>query len=87
MSQLWDIRQPVKTLAENIVRIRYKETTSEDMEEFMCAAIAVVFGVCKPMRLLQLFVVTSRVYKWSVNRVTNPNPVCSHSYTLQCVIQ
>jgi hypothetical protein len=30
VSQLWDIRQPVKTLAEDIVRIRYQETTSED---------------------------------------------------------
>jgi hypothetical protein len=29
MSQLWDIRQPVKTLTEDIVRIRYRETASE----------------------------------------------------------
>jgi hypothetical protein len=33
MSQLWDIRQSVRTLAEDIVRIRYQQTTSEDIEE------------------------------------------------------
>jgi hypothetical protein len=33
-SDLWDIRQPVGTLAEDSVRIRYQETTSEDMEDF-----------------------------------------------------
>jgi hypothetical protein len=47
MNQLWDIRQPVRTSAEDIVRIRYKETTSEDVEDFMYAAITVIFGVCK----------------------------------------
>jgi hypothetical protein len=35
LSELWDIRQPVRTLAEDIVRIRYQETTSEDIEDFM----------------------------------------------------
>jgi hypothetical protein len=38
LSQLWDIRQQVRTLAEDIVRIRYQETTSEDVEEFMCCS-------------------------------------------------
>jgi hypothetical protein len=52
MSQLWDIRQPVRTLAEDIVRIRYQETTSEGIEDFICAAIRVIFGVCKPVMLL-----------------------------------
>jgi transcription initiation factor TFIIIB Brf1 subunit/transcription initiation factor TFIIB len=52
MSQLWDIRQPIRTLAENIVRIRYQETTNKDIEDFMCAAITVIFRRCKPMRLL-----------------------------------
>jgi hypothetical protein len=52
MSELWDIRQPVRTLAENIVRIRYQETTSEDQEDFICAAVTVIFKVCKPVRLL-----------------------------------
>jgi hypothetical protein len=36
VSQLWDIRQRVRTLAEDIVRMRYQETTSEDIEDFMC---------------------------------------------------
>jgi hypothetical protein len=46
MSQLWDIHQPVSTLAEDIVRISYQETTSEYIEYFMCPP------VCKPVRLL-----------------------------------
>jgi hypothetical protein len=40
-SQLWDIRWPVRTLAGDIVRIRYQETTSEDIEDFMYAAVTV----------------------------------------------
>jgi hypothetical protein len=39
-------------LAEDIVKIRYQETTSEDTEDFMCAAVIVIFTVCKPVRLL-----------------------------------
>jgi hypothetical protein len=38
-SQLWDIRQPVRSLAEDIVRIRYQETTNEDMKDCMCTAV------------------------------------------------
>jgi hypothetical protein len=30
---------------------------------------------------LQLLLVPSGVYKWSINPFTNPNPVCIHSYT------
>jgi hypothetical protein len=30
MSLLWDIHQPVRALADDIVRIRYQETTNED---------------------------------------------------------
>jgi hypothetical protein len=52
MSQLLDNRQPIRTLAEDIVRICYQETTIEDIEDFMCAAVTVIFRVCKPMRLL-----------------------------------
>jgi hypothetical protein len=47
----------------------------------MCAAVRMTNRVCKPMRLLQLLVVTCCVYKCSVNRVTNPNPVYSHTQT------
>jgi hypothetical protein len=52
VSQLWDTRQPVRTSAEDIVVIRYQETTSEDKEDFVCAAVTVIFRVCKPLRLL-----------------------------------
>jgi hypothetical protein len=51
-SQLWDIRQPVRTLAEDNVRIRYQETTSENIEDFICAAVTVIFRVFKPVRLI-----------------------------------
>jgi hypothetical protein len=34
---------------------------------------------------LQLSVVTIRVLKWSINPISNPNPVYGHSYTLQNV--
>jgi hypothetical protein len=40
--------------------------------------------ICELWRLavaVQLLVLRSRVYKWSINRVTNPNPVYSHTYT------
>jgi hypothetical protein len=84
MSLLWDIRQPVRTLAEDIVRIRYQETTSEDIDDFMCAAVTAIFIMRKPMRLFYLVVVTSCVYKCSVNPITNPNPFYSHSKKLQC---
>jgi predicted metalloprotease with PDZ domain len=52
MRELWDIRQPVRTLAENTVKICYQETTSEDIEDFMRAAVTGICRVCKPVRLL-----------------------------------
>jgi hypothetical protein len=51
MSPLWDIRQPVRKLTEDIVRIRLQETTSEDIVDFVSAAVTVIFMVCKPVRL------------------------------------
>jgi hypothetical protein len=32
--------------------IHYQETTSENIEDFMCAAVRVIFGVCKSVKLL-----------------------------------
>jgi hypothetical protein len=58
---LWDIHQPVVTLVEDTVKIRYQETTSKDIEDFMYAAVTVNFSMCKPVRLLQLLVVMSCV--------------------------
>jgi hypothetical protein len=52
MNELWNIRQPVRKSAEDIVRICYQEAASEDIEEFMYAAVTVIFRVCKPVRLL-----------------------------------
>jgi hypothetical protein len=42
----------VRMLAEDIVRVRYEGTTSEYIEDFMCATATVFFRVCKPVRLL-----------------------------------
>jgi hypothetical protein len=57
--------------AEDSVKIRYQGTYTKNIEEFMCDAV--IFGWYKPVRLLQLLVVT--IFKYSI---TNPNPVCSH---------
>jgi hypothetical protein len=32
--------------------ICYQEMTSEDIEDFMCVAVTVIFSVCKPVGLL-----------------------------------
>jgi hypothetical protein len=34
VSQVWDIRQPVRMLAEDILKIRYQKMTGEDIEGF-----------------------------------------------------
>jgi hypothetical protein len=68
---LWDIRQPVRTLVEDNVQVYYQEMIGEDIEDFMCAAITMIFRACKPVRLLQVLVVT--ICKWSTNPFTNSN--------------
>jgi hypothetical protein len=45
MSQLWDSSQSERTLAEDNVRIRYQETTNENIEHFRCAAVTEIFIV------------------------------------------
>jgi hypothetical protein len=52
MSQLWDIHQVVRTLAEDILKIHYQEPTCEDIKDFMCATVTVIFSVCKLVMLL-----------------------------------
>jgi hypothetical protein len=39
-------------------------------EYFICAVVAVKFGVCNPVRLLQLHIITIRT--WSINLISNP---------------
>jgi hypothetical protein len=77
---LWDIHQPVRALAEDIIKIHYRETTSEDIEDLMCAAVIVIYRVRKPVRLLQLLAVTCCVLKCPLNPITNPKSKYSHSY-------
>jgi hypothetical protein len=45
MNLLWDIRLPVRTLAEDIVRIRYQETTSEEIEDYVCCSYSDLHSV------------------------------------------
>jgi hypothetical protein len=54
-----------------IVRRRYQATTSEDIEDLMFEAV--ICRVCRLVKVLQLFLVTSCMC--SVNPITNPNPV------------
>jgi hypothetical protein len=60
---------------------RYQATTGEDTaeqtEELVCAVVN--YRVCELAIALQFFVVT--IWKYSINPITNPNPVCSHLYT------
>jgi hypothetical protein len=74
MSQLLDIRQPVRSLSEDTVRTRYQETTREGIKEFMCAVARVIFRVCKLVRLLNLLVVMSCVCNCSINPVIQSKP-------------
>jgi hypothetical protein len=66
-----------KDVSKGHFRIRYQETTSEDTECFMCVAVTVIFRACtlRVVRLLVLLVVTSCLYKCSINPKTNLNPV------------
>jgi hypothetical protein len=54
------------------VKISYQETSSEEREDFMCAADTMIFGVCNSVRLLQLLIVAFR--KWSMDPISNPKP-------------
>jgi hypothetical protein len=64
---------------ENVARERLVKTRQAG-KGLECAMV-----ICILWRLavaLKLLVVPSRVYKWPVNRVTNPNPVCSPTLSL-----
>jgi hypothetical protein len=39
------------------IESRYQVTASKDWEDFMCAVVTVIFGVCNSVRLSQLFIV------------------------------
>jgi hypothetical protein len=47
--------------AEDVIGIRYQAVTGEDIanrEDFLCAVVTVIFGVCNSVRLSYLFVIT-----------------------------
>jgi hypothetical protein len=79
MSQLWDIRQPVRTLAEDIIMIRYQDTSSKKQikkNEVLWWMHKLASVLCS-----QLLIFTSCMYKWLINPVTYPNPVGNHTHT------
>jgi hypothetical protein len=74
----------MSTKTEDIVVIRHQATTGEDIanwEELICAVVTVIFGMHNPVRLWELFEVT--ICKFSINPITNPKFVYSHSITWQ----
>jgi hypothetical protein len=73
----WPVAQGLTTrVREIIVGSSYQKTTSEYTENFMCAAVTVIWRACRSVKRLQPPVVTS--YTRSINPITNPNPVSSH---------
>jgi hypothetical protein len=52
----------------------------------MCAAVTVICRVCVTVRLLQLLLFKSRVYKWSINRVANANLVYSQTQNRENIV-
>jgi hypothetical protein len=53
----------------------YLATDNEDTEDFMCAVVTAIFGMCKLVKGLWLLVITG--YE-SSNQIINPNPMSGH---------
>jgi hypothetical protein len=76
----------VCTETEDVFGIRHQATTGEDTDDWEDLVNVVSnFWVCELAIALWLLIVT--ICKWSINQITNPNPVCSHSYTWHYVDQ
>jgi hypothetical protein len=52
------VREP-RGRGTSAVRSRYQATPSEDWEDFMCAVVTVIFGVCNSVTLSYLLAATS----------------------------
>jgi hypothetical protein len=50
--------------------------TNEQTEDFTCTVVGAIYKVCRSVRLLQLFVITS--YTPSRYPIINPNPMSNH---------
>jgi hypothetical protein len=68
------VREPSVTTT---VGFRYQITAKKTEKAFIYAVGTLIFGMCNSVRLSLLFVVT--FCKCSINRITSPNPVSSHS--------
>jgi hypothetical protein len=58
------------------VSSRNLSRSSEQTQDFMGAVVVVIHSVCKSVRLLQSFAITS--YKHSINPIIHPNSISSH---------
>jgi hypothetical protein len=79
--RLWRENLTAWSWRTSIVRSRCQGTAGEGTEDLAGAVV-----ICKLERLavaLLLFVLTSRVYKWSINPFSNPSLVYSHTYTVK----
>jgi hypothetical protein len=73
----------VNTESEDIVGILHHATTAEDAGDWKdLVHVLMRCRVCELAVVLQLLVVT--ICECSLNRITDPNPVGSYSYTWQC---
>jgi hypothetical protein len=72
------VRQP-RVRGTSAFGSHYQATTDEDTDWKGLVRAVVNCRVCELTIVLQLLVVT--ICKWSINPVTNPNPVYSHSTT------
>jgi hypothetical protein len=64
----------VSPAEEDIVRIGYQATASEDTKDLVRAVVNC--SVCEFVKASKVYVVTT--YKCPTNPITNPNPVSNH---------
>jgi hypothetical protein len=62
------------------VKTGYQETSNEDREDFMCAVVTVIFGVCNSVRPLRLLVVAIRKVVNKSNYQSEPTSKVTHTH-------
>jgi hypothetical protein len=60
------------------LEVATRQRLGKTENDFKCAVVTVIFGVCNSGRLSKVLVFT--FCKYSINPITNPNPVYRHSY-------
>jgi hypothetical protein len=74
--KIWEREAEESPLLEAVARERVVKT-QQSAKGLACAVVS--FTVWRLAVALQLLVLTSPVYKWSINPFTNPNPVYGHT--------